>query len=343
MSPANQKAGGKAKAGAKAKAKATGDTGEGGDPGQPPLGPVLYVGDCEVRVGTCSWADKTLTQDADWYPRRTMSAADRLRFYASRFPVVEADSTYYRAPSEQLTQGWADRSPEGFVMDVKAYSLMTGHPTKPETLWPDIRDELDPEARDKKNVYAHHLPDDAVDEVWRRFVEALAPLGEVGKLGSVLLQYPTWFTPKKDNREELARARERLGDVPASVEFRSDRWFRPDDVERTVAFAADHDLALVAVDAPKVAKLPRDLHRTADHVVVRLHGRADDTWSGRATTAAERFRYHYDKRELRPWAKKVVEVAREADSVHVLMNNCYQDFGVGNAADMVDILDDLTS
>ena len=102
------------------------------------------------------------------------------------FPVVEADSTYYRAPSEQLTQGWADRSPAGFVMDVKAYSLMTGHPTKPETLWPDIRDELDAEARDKKNVYAHHLPGDAVDEVWRRFVAALAPLGEVGKLGAVL-------------------------------------------------------------------------------------------------------------------------------------------------------------
>lgn len=307
------------------------------------LGPVLTVGGCEVRVGTCSWADKSLTQDAEWYPRKTMSAADRLAFYAAHFPLVEADSTYYRPPSEQLTRGWAERSPEGFRMDVKAYSLMTGHPTKPETLWPDIRDALDEDARDKKNVYAHHLPDDAVDEVWHRFVEALTPLGESGKLGAVLLQYPAWFTPKKANRDELARARERLGDIPASVELRSDRWFRRDDVDRTVGFLADHDLALVAVDAPKVAKLPRDLHVTADHVVVRFHGRADDTWSGRATTAAERFRYHYDKRELRPWAKKVVAAAERADEVHVLMNNCYQDYGVDNAGDMLQILDDLTS
>jgi uncharacterized protein YecE (DUF72 family) len=305
------------------------------------LGPVFDVGGCSVRVGTCSWADKTLVKDAAWYPKKTMSAADRLAFYASRFSVVEADSTYYRAPSEQLTGGWAENSPDGFVMDVKAYSLMTGHPTKPETLWPDIRDELDPEAAEKKNVYAHHLPDEAVDEVWHRFVEALVPLGEVGKLGSVLLQYPAWFTPKKANREELTRARERLGDVPASVEFRSPLWFGADDIDRTVGFLADHDLSLVAVDAPKVAKLPRDLHATADHVVVRFHGRADDTWSGRATSAAERFRYHYDKRELRPWAKKVVEVAKDAHEVHVLMNNCYQDYGVDNAADMIDILDDV--
>jgi uncharacterized protein YecE (DUF72 family) len=305
------------------------------------LGPVVRVGDSEVRVGTCSWADKTLVKDAAWYPKKTMSAADRLAFYAARFPVVEADSTYYRAPSEQLARGWAENSPDGFVMDVKAYSLMTGHPTKPDTLWPDIRDQLDAETRDKKNVYAHHLPDEAVDEVWHRFLEALVPLGEVGKLGAVLLQYPAWFTPKKANREELARARERLGDVPASVEFRSPLWFGRDDIDRTVRFLADHDLSLVAVDAPKVAKLPRDVHATADHVVVRFHGRADDTWSGRAATAAERFRYQYDKRELRPWAKKAVEVAKDAKEVHLLMNNCYQDFGVNNAADMIDILEDV--
>lgn len=309
---------------------------------EPTLGPVLRVRDCEVRVGTCSWADKTLVSDAAWYPKKTMSAADRLAFYASHFSVVEADSTYYRPPSEQLTGGWADNSPDGFVMDVKAYSLMTGHPTKPETLWPDIREQLDPEAAGKKNVYAHHLPDDAVEEVWHRFVEALVPLGEVGKLGSVLLQYPQWFTPRADNRRQLARARELLGDVPASVELRSPRWFGADDLDRTVRFLADHDLSLVGVDAPEVSGLPRSAVATADHVVVRLHGRADDTWSSRAASAAERFRYLYDKRELRPWVRRVEDLATDAKEVHVLMNNCYQDFGVRNAADMIDLLDGIT-
>ena len=71
------------------------------------LGPILQIGDAEVRVGTCSWTDKTLVKDSSWYPKKTMSAAERLRFYASHFSVVEADSTYYRPLTAELAQGWA--------------------------------------------------------------------------------------------------------------------------------------------------------------------------------------------------------------------------------------------
>jgi len=302
------------------------------------LGPVLHIGDAEVRVGTCSWTDRTLLKGTDWYPKRSMSAAERLAFYSARFPVVEADSTYYGPPSRQLAEGWAERTPDGFRMNVKAYSMMTGHPTKPETLWRDIAESLEPEAATKRNVYPHHLPADAVDEVWTRFADALEPLRASGRLGSVLLQYPPWFTPKRANRDELAGARERLGGLPACVELRSPLWFGKDDLDRTLGWLADHELTLVNVDAPKVSKLPRLAAATADLAVVRFHGRADDTWSGRATSAAERFRYLYDKRELRPWAKRVQELAGEAREVHVLMNNCYEDYGVRNAADMIDLL-----
>ena len=302
------------------------------------LGPVLHIGDAEVRVGTCSWTDRTLLKGTDWYPKRSMSAAERLAFYSARFSVVEADSTYYGPPSRQLAEGWAERTPDGFRMNVKAYSMMTGHPTKPETLWRDIAESLEPEAATKRNVYPHHLPADAVDEVWTRFADALEPLRASGRLGSVLLQYPPWFTPKRANRDELARARERLGGLPACVELRSPLWFGKDDLDRTLGWLADHELTLVNVDAPKVSKLPRLAAATADLAVVRFHGRADDTWSGRATSAAERFRYLYDKRELRPWVKRVQELAGEAREVHVLMNNCYEDYGVRNAADMIDLL-----
>src|SRR5439155_10698870 len=150
---------------------------------------------------------------------------------------------------------------------------------------------------------------------------------EHDRLGAVLLQYPQWFTPKRDNRDELARARTRLGDLPLAVEFRSPLWFGKDDLDRTLGWLADHDLSLVVVDAPKVSKLPAVAAATADIAVVRFHGRADDTWKARTSTAAERFKYLYDKRELRPWVKRIEKLTEEAREVHVLMNNCYQDYG----------------
>ena len=122
------------------------------------LGPVLHVGDSEVRVGTCSWTDKTLIQVGTWYPKKTMTAAERLAFYAAEFSVVEADSTYYRPPSPELTGGWAERSPDGFRMNVKAYSLMTGHPTKPETLWTDIRERSSRRRRAKRTCTRRTSP-----------------------------------------------------------------------------------------------------------------------------------------------------------------------------------------
>lgn len=312
------------------------------DPRPLELGPVWHVGKAEVRVGTCSWTDKTLVKDTDWYPKRSMTAAERLRFYAERFPIVEADSTYYRPPSRDLTGGWAERTPAGFVMNVKAYSLMTGHPTKPDTLWPDLRDELSDDAAGKRNVYPHHLPDEAVDEVWRRFVDGVRPLVEADRLGAVLLQYPPWFTPKRANRDELARARERLGDLPVCVELRSPRWLSRDDRDRTLGWLADHDLALVVVDAPKASELHRVVAATSDLAVIRFHGRSNETWKSGAATAAERFRYLYDKRQLRPWVDRVGELAERAKRVHVLMNNCFEDYGVRNATDFNDLFQRLS-
>ncbi len=296
------------------------------------LGPIADVDGSRVRVGTCSWTDPTLVEDSHWYPRRSMSAAERLAFYAEHFPVAEADSTYYFPPAPQLTRGWAERTPPGFSMDVKAYSLLTGHPTKPKSLWSDIRVELEADEH-QGNVYAHHLTPEQLDEAWARFNDALDPLDTAGKLGGVLLQYPTWFTPKRENRAALAAARSRLGTRRAFVELRAPAWLRtPEDRDRTLGLLREHDLTHVVVDAPESSGLePVVAATTEDIAVIRMHGRNDDTWSRRTGTAAERFRYLYDEGELREWLPRIAQLAESAREVHVLMNNCYQDYGVRNA------------
>jgi uncharacterized protein YecE (DUF72 family) len=305
------------------------------------LGPVLKVDKAIVRTGTCSWTDPTLVKETDWYPKKSMTAAERLEFYAKQFPMVEADSTYYWPPAPQLTRSWVERTPDGFRFNVKAYSLLTGHPTRPNSLWPDLQDAIKPEFAGKKNVYADHLEPDALEEAWGRFVDALKPLQRADRLGAVLFQYPEWFTPKKDNRAELEHLASRLrdGGVIGCVEFRSPRWLADDDRDRTLTLLSDLGLALVVVDAPPVSGLPTVALATRDDLaVVRFHGRANDTWKKRDITAAERFRYLYREDELESWTPSLHQLAREASEVHLLMNNCYQDYGVRNATDWQRVL-----
>jgi uncharacterized protein YecE (DUF72 family) len=172
----------------------------------------------------------------------------------------------------------------------------------------------------------------------------LRPLQRADRLGAVLFQYPEWFTPKKDNREELRRLASRLdgsrgGGLRGCVEFRSPRWLAPDDRDRTLALLSDLGLALVVVDAPPVSGLSTVVAATRDDLaVVRFHGRADETWKKRNITAAERFRYLYRADELKAWVPSVRELADSAGEVHLLMNNCYQDYGVRNAADLQRLL-----
>jgi uncharacterized protein YecE (DUF72 family) len=293
-----------------------------------------------VLTGSCSWTDKTLVQDSDWYPRRTMSAEERLRFYASQFPLTEIDSTYYAPPAEQQARLWAERTPDGFRFDVKAYSLLTGHPTRPRSLWSDLREQLAPEAADKRSIYPHHLGDDAVQEAWRRFESALRPLHDAGKLGAVLFQYPPWFVPRRENRREVESLRERLPDYQICVEFRSPMWLSEQrDRERTLGMLEEHGLVFVCVDAPEVSELPRLVAVTNEQLfVMRFHGRSDSTWKDTSRSAAERFRYLYSEDELAKLVRPLAEAVSEARESHLLMNNCYRDYAVRNAAELRHLL-----
>jgi uncharacterized protein YecE (DUF72 family) len=304
------------------------------------LGPAASLAGHPVFTGSCSWTDRTLVQEADWYPRRTMSAEERLRFYAARFPLTEIDSTYYAPPAEQQSRLWAERTPAGFRFDVKAYSLLTGHPTRPKSLWRDLRETLPEDVASKRNVYAHHLAPDVLDEAWRRFDAALRPLHEHDRLGAVLFQYPPWFVPRRENRDEVKALRERLPDYRVCVEFRSPMWLAEErDRERTLGLLEEHGLVFVCVDAPSVSKLPRLMAVTNPELfVVRFHGRSDSTWSDTSRTAAERFRYLYSKRELEELAEPIAETAHDARETHLLMNNCYRDYAVRNAAQIRDLI-----
>jgi uncharacterized protein YecE (DUF72 family) len=295
-----------------------------------------------ILTGISSWTEPTLIKESDFYPKGVSSAEDRLRFYTTQFPIVEVDSTYYFPPSERNAALWAERTPKDFTFDIKAYALMTLHPTKVESFPKDLREQIPEELLKKRNVYADKLPPEIVDEVWKRFRDALMPLHSAGKLGSVLFQFPQYFVIGKRNKEYLVEAKERLPDFLIAVEFRHKTWMEERNQEETLSFLEDHDLPYVSVDMPQGfdSSLPPVAAATSKKLsVVRFHGRDPEAWQTKAGTAAERFKYDYSKGELEEWAPRVRQLAEGSRETHVIMNNCYRNYAVNSARQLASLLD----
>ena len=263
-----------------------------------------------------------------------------MRFYASVFPMVEVDATYYHPPTEELAALWVNRTPLDFRFDIKAYSLLTQHPTQAKSLWADLAEQITDEHQGKKSVYLSHLPDDAVDEAFERFRVALMPLHSAGKLGAVFFQFPQWFTARRDNRAYLETLPARLSDYQIAVEFRHHSWLDEDTRDRTLGLLKDLGLAYTSVDEPQgfASSVPPVVAATADLAVLRLHGHNAENWQRKGITAAERFKYLYSDEELREMVPKVEELASQARETHVVFNNCYRDYGVRNAHTMLSML-----
>ena len=270
-----------------------------------------------IRVGVCSWADETLTKV--WYPKGVKSGEDRLRYYAERFDVVEANSTYYRLPEPHLVENWTARTPEAFTMHVKAFGVMTRHPVKVEQLPTDLRD-VPTDARGRVD----RPPREYRAEVFRRFHDALEPLRATGKLGGILMQFPPYVVYKPQSFEYLEWAQGQLQGDSMLVEFRHASWLDEENRADTLRFLEEHGMAYVTVDAPQTNGrnvLPTVAAATSGTAYVRFHGRNAATWNKRTGSAAERFDYLYSEDELREWVPQLRELAGKTQTVYAMFNN----------------------
>jgi uncharacterized protein YecE (DUF72 family) len=270
-----------------------------------------------IRVGVCSWADETLTKV--WYPKGVSSGEERLRYYADRFDVVEANSTYYRLPDPSIVEKWVQRTPDGFTMHVKAFGVMTRHPVKLDQLPEDLRD-VPTDARGRVD----RPPREYRAEVFRRFHAALEPLRSTGKLGGILMQFPPYVVPKPASLEYLEWAREQLAGDEMLVEFRHGSWLDDEHRAETLRFLEDHGMTYVIVDAPRTGGknvLPTVVAVTSPTAYVRFHGRNAETWNKRTGSAAERFDHLYGEDELREWVPQLHELAGQARTVYAMFNN----------------------
>ena len=270
-----------------------------------------------VRIGTCSWADEALSKY--FYPPG-LPAGERLAYYAERYDTVEVDSTYYRLPATPMVERWAERTPPGFVMHVKAFGVMTRHPVKVDQLPTDLREEAPVDDRGRIERPSREFR----GEIFRRFREALEPLRATGKLGGILLQFPPYVVPRASSVDYLEWAIDQLdGDLPL-VEFRHRDWYDEEHREETLALLERLGAAHVVVDAPKVdAKNvpPTLLGVTAATAYVRFHGRNAGTWNARGGSAAQRFDYLYSDQELGEWVEPLRELAGQTEQAYAFFNN----------------------
>jgi uncharacterized protein YecE (DUF72 family) len=287
-----------------------------------------------ILVGTTSWTDRTLIESGRFYPPGVLNAEERLRYYASQFPIVEVDSSYYALPTARNSKLWVERTPARFVFDVKAFRLLTGHQTPLEAFPKDLQDRLGPLGQ--KNVYYRDFPAEIRDEIWRRFRTALEPLSEAGKLGVVVFQFAPWVIYAK-SLEHLLICAEKLSGFQLAVEFCNKSWFSESRRAQVLAFERDHGLAQVVVDEPQgfLSSIPGVWEVTSREVaVVRLHGRNRATWNKKGLSAAERFNYLYSEDELKEFTGPVQQLAGQAQRVHVLFNNCHGDQAQRNAKEL---------
>ncbi len=182
-----------------------------------------------LRAGTSGYAFKEWK--GSFYPD-DLKDDGMLGFYATKFPTVEINNTFYRLPREHVLQDWASQVPEPFTFSIKASQRITHHA------------RLKPESAS------------AVEFLLKN----TASLGN--RLGPILFQLPP------NLKRDLDRLRLFLQELPFdrrfTVEFRHESWF-DDDV---FAVLRERDIALCVTEQPEFAS---PVVATASWGYARLH------------------------------------------------------------------------
>src|SRR5262245_12219629 len=293
-----------------------------------------------ILVGTASWTDKSLIDSGKFYPKDVATSEDRLRYYASQFPMVEVDSSYYAIPAPATAQLWAERTPKTFTFNIKAFRALTGHQFEARVLPKEFQHAL---GIHNGNLYYKDLPKELQRELWRLFFAAIEPLRANGRLGAIHFQFAPWIAsggPPRRHVEHCVKMMEGRGLM--AVEFRNASWWTDNNRDSTLAFERERGLVNVVVDGPQGfgTSVPAVWEATSPALaIVRMHGSNTDTWAKKGLkSSSERFNYDYSDAELAGIAESVEKLAKRVPVTHVVLNNNHEDQGQRNAKTLMTFL-----
>jgi uncharacterized protein YecE (DUF72 family) len=257
-----------------------------------------------TRIGPAGWSYK------DWwgivYPAKRPRGFHELSFLAQYFDALEINVTFYRPLSAKTAAAWLEHvaKNQNFRFTAK--------------LW---------------RGFTHDRNATPADE--QEFKEGLLPLVEAGRLGVLLLQFPWSFRNTAENRDFLARLRERFAEYPLVLEVRHASWSEPG----TLDLLEQLDLGLCNIDQPLFKRSigPAAL-ATSGIGYIRLHGRNYQSWFTENKHVGERYDYLYSVRELEPWIDRIKTVEHTTKDTYVVTNNHYLGKAVVNAIEISSIL-----
>jgi uncharacterized protein YecE (DUF72 family) len=260
-----------------------------------------------VRVGVAGWSYK------DWwgyvYPERKSKGFHEAEYLAQFFDTIEINTSFYGPIRPQHAKVWLGKvqgNPR-FMFTAKLLQRFT-----------------------------HDLTATSADE--REVRAGFDVLRQAAKLGAVLLQFPFSFHRTGENQAYLEKLLRRFSDYPLVVEVRHATW----NVPEVFALLRGHGVGFCNIDQPLIGRSVEPSAATTTSVgYIRLHGRRYDTWftDDPDIPQHERYNYLYSDHELRPWAKRVKEIAREASDVYVITNNHYQGKAAVNALELIAMLE----
>ena len=253
-----------------------------------------------IRCGPAGWSYK------DWagivYPEPRPPGFDPLVFIAGYFDTVEVNSTFYGPQPARVAEGWAKKvahNPD-FRFTAKLWRRFTHQRSSAWTAAEVAEARATPEA-----------------------------LGEAGRFGALLVQFPWSFRRTDENREWLRDIVSTFGDLPLAVEVRHESWNDP----AFFADLAEQGVGFVNIDQPQYSdSIAPSARATAPVGYVRVHGRNYRDW-WRHDKPHERYDYLYSAEELEPWAERAREVDADETTreTYVVTNNHYQGKAVANA------------
>jgi uncharacterized protein YecE (DUF72 family) len=260
-----------------------------------------------------------------------------LSFYASQFPMVEVNFTYYRMPSARVTQGMERKTPKEFEFVVKLNRVMTHSNPIIGSYVPDSGQAVGGPV----DLFGHASSQAIGSAAWSleraiaEFKKGIEPFVDAGKLKCVLAQFPWGFKNTRDNLRYVIDLAKEFDEFWFVVEFRNATW-ASDSVFDALR---QNNIGFCCVDEPQLEGLfpPVITSTSSDVSYVRFHGRNAAKW-WRHDRSSERYDYLYSIEELRPWADKIQMLAENSKQTYVLFNNCTDGKAAQNAKQMLSLL-----